>query len=331
MSLSFPLVRDRRWATSEPRPSRSPVPRSPARIGQIALGVIWCIDGLLKLQPFFFSRFVSGVIDPSAMGQPAVIAHPIAWIGGLIRPDQSLFVVMALLAEISIGAALLAGRMVKPFLLVSFVWALNVWLTGEGLGFLFAHQTPDPSVGILGTAPMYIVAGLLVWPREAPPDGEPSFGMLGEHGARLVWAALWLGAAVLWLFPENADPNAISHTFTGAPSGAGWLTALHSDTARLFQGSGATVAVVVSVISAEIALSVLFARGTRIALLASIALSLTFWFLAEGLGGLFTGQATDVGTSPLMILIAALLLPLAARRSTATVPAQVQAVPVQPS
>ncbi|MBV9197358.1 MAG: hypothetical protein JO168_24755 [Solirubrobacterales bacterium] len=292
--------------------------------------MIWCIDGLLKLQPFFFSHFVSGVIDPNATGQPGVIGHPITWLGNLIRPDQRIFVVVAVLAEVSIGVALLAGRMVKPALLFSFVWALNVWLTGEGLGFLFAHQTPNPSVGILGSAPMYIVAGLLAWPRTARPDHtDPSFGVLGERGARLVWAALWLAAAALWLFPENAGANAISGTLAGAPSGGGWLTSLHSNAARLFQGSGATVAVVLAVISAGIALSVLFARGTRMALLASIALSLTFWLLAEGFGGLFTGQATDVGTSPLVILIAVLLLPLAARRSAATMPARAQVLPIR--
>ena len=332
VSFSGRLRRARRSRTTDPRPTLSSATRSPARVGQIALGMIWCIDGLFKLQPFFFSHFVSGVIDPSATGQPAVIGDPITWIGNLIRPGQSVFVVAAVLGEISIGIALLAGRMVKPMLLFSFVWALNVWLTGEGLGFLLAHQTPDPAVGILGTAPMYIVAGLLVWPRDARSDGsEPSFGVFGERGARFVWAALWLGAAVLWLFPEHTGANAISGTLTGAPSGAGWLTGLHSDTARLFRGSGTTAAVVLAVISAEIALSVLFARGTRMALLASIVLSLTFWLFAEGLGGLFTGQATDVGTSPLMILIAALLLPLATRRSPVTVPARVQVLPARQS
>jgi len=86
-----------------------------------------------------------------------------------------------------------------------------------------------------------------------------------------------------------------------------------------------TVAVVLAVISAEIALGVLWGRGTRIALIASMAISLWFWFLGEGLGGLLTGQATDVGTGPLMILIAALLLPLAAQRPLAAPPVGVRA------
>ena len=290
--------------------------RSPARIGQIALGLIWIIDGLLKLQPFFFNHFVDGVIDPSAAGQPGVIAHPITWIGSLVKPDQTLFVLLAVLAEVSIGAGLLVRRTVKPALAVSFVWALNVWLTGEGLGGLFAGSTPDPLTGILGTAPLYIVAGLLVWPRdERAGETDSGFGLLGEGGARLLWAGLWLATAALWLFPANAGRDATSSAVANAPSGAGWLSSLHSSAANLIGGSGMTLAVLFAVISAEIGLCVLWGRGTRIALVGSIALSFVFWFLAEGLGGVFTGQATDLGTGPLMILIASLLWPLAARPS----------------
>jgi hypothetical protein len=304
--------------------------RSPARGGQIALGLIWIADGLLKLQPYFFTHFVSGVIDPSAAGQPGIIAHPITWIGGLIRPHQGVFVVLAVLGEVSIGLGLLARRTVKPALLLSFVWALNVWLTGEGLGFLFTGMTPDPLTGILGTAPLYIVAGLLVWPREArAADSEPDLGVLGDRGARLVWAALWLAAAVFWLFPANAGRDATSSALVSAPSGAGLLSSLQSSAARLVGGSGMTVAVVLAVISAEIGLCVLWGRGTRIALFAAMAISLVFWFLAEGLGGVFTGQATDIGTGPLMILISALLLPLATWRAPASSSAGVHTPPVQ--
>jgi hypothetical protein len=296
--------------------------RSPARLGQIALGLIWLIDGLLKLQPYFFAHFVSGVIDPSAAGQPGVIAHPITWIGDLIRPHQAIFVVLAVLGEVSIGVGLLVRRTVKPALLMSFIWTLNVWLTGEGLGFLFTGKTPDPLTGILGTAPLYIIAGLLVWPREArPTQPGPQFGLLGERGARLVWAALWLAAAALWLLPANADRDAASSAVSSAPSGAGWLSSLHSAAAGLVAGSGMTVAVLLAVLSAEIGLWVLWSRGTRIALFASMAVSVVFWFMAEGLAGLFTGQATDIGTGPLMIVIAALLLPLATSRARASSPA----------
>jgi hypothetical protein len=187
-----------------------------------------------------------------------------------------------------------------------------VWFTGEGLGGLFTSNTPEPLTGIIGTAPLYIFAGLLVWPRrDDAGEDDFGFGLLGEPGARLLWAALWLASATLWVFPSNASSGALRSAFTGAPSGASWLSSLHSAAAGAVGGSGMTIALVLAVVSAEIGLGVLWLRGAKIALLASMAISLAFWFLAEGLGGLFTGQATDVGTAPLMILIAALLLPLA--------------------
>jgi hypothetical protein len=292
--------------------------RSPTRIGQIVLGLFWIIDGLLKLQPFFFHHFVSGVIDPSAAGQPAVLGDPITWLGGLIAPHQGLFSLFTVLAETSIGIGLLVPRTAKPALLVSFGWALGIWYTGEGLGGLFAGATPDPLTGILGTAPMYIVAGLLVWPREPRSSHVAGrLGLLGERGARLVWAALWLGAAAVWLLPSNASANALSDAFSGAPSGAGWLSSLHSTVAGAVAGSGTAIAVALALASAAIGLSVLWVRGTRVALFAAMAISLAFWLLAEGLGGAFSGQATDVGTGPLMVLIAAQLLVLSPRRAEA--------------
>ena len=290
---------------------------TPTRWGQIALGVAWCIDGLFKLQPYFFHHFADGVIDPNASGQPGVIGKPIAWVGEVVGPHQAIFVVLAALAEISIGIGLLVPRTVKPALALSFVWALNVWWTGEGLGGLFTSNTPDPLSGILGTAPIYIFAGLLVWPRGVDDEGrQQSFGLLGERGARYAWAALWLGAAALWIFPSNAHSAALRATLREAPAGAHWLSSLHSSAASAVGGSGTTIALVLAVASAEIGLAVLFRRGVRLALFSAMFLLLAFWVLGEGFGGAFTGQATDVGTAPLMILVAALLLPLEPRSAT---------------
>jgi hypothetical protein len=33
----------------------------------VALGLFWCIDGLLELHPYFFHYFADGVIDPRAV------------------------------------------------------------------------------------------------------------------------------------------------------------------------------------------------------------------------------------------------------------------------
>ena len=315
-------------STVTPRRALAPPINSPARLGQIVLALFWCVDGLLKLQPYFFHHFVSGVIDPSAAGQPAPIGDLITWVGGIVQTNQGIFTVLAALVETSIGIGLLMRRTVKPALAVSFAWALNIWLTGEGLGGLFTGNAPTPLTGVIGTAPLYIVAGLLVWPRGDGAGATGGFGLLTQRGARIAWAALWLGAATLWLLPSNAGGDALRGALDSAPSGASWLSSLQSAAANAVGGSGIAITLALAVVSAGIGLSVLAVRGARMALLASIAISLVFWLLAEGAGGLLTGQATDVGTGPLMILIAALLLPLASASEPATARARTRSARV---
>jgi hypothetical protein len=52
---------------------------------------------------------------------------------------------------------------------------------------------------------------------------------------------------------------------------------------------------------------VLHKRLAKPALVIGIAISIAYWVIGQGLGGVFTGQATDIGTAPLVILIAGLL------------------------
>jgi hypothetical protein len=72
-------------------------------------------------------------------------------------------------------------------------------------------------------------------------------------------------------------------------------------------GDGTTIALVMAVVWGAIGLAVLLDRRPRILLSAQTSLSLLYWILGQGLGGVFTGEATDVGTAPLMILIALVL------------------------
>jgi hypothetical protein len=40
----------------------------------------------------------------------------------------------------------------------------------------------------------------------------------------------------------------------------------------------------------------------------SVAVATVFWVIGQGFGGVLTGQATDVNTGPLLVLLAGLLL-----------------------
>lgn len=290
------------------------------RLGQVLLGVIWLIDGLLQFQPYMFHKtFVTTIIDPNVVGQPGIIAAPITWIAHLIEPRVALFNAFAATLQVAIGVGLLYRRTVKPALLASFVWAIGVWFTGEGLGMIFAG-TANPLTGAPGAALLYIVAGLLCWPRTVRSEHRATetrvrpYGLLGERGARLAWAALWLGSAALWLFPANDSSGATHDAIAAVPSGAGWLTSVLGAAAKATAGHGTTIAIVMALVSAGIGVAALRRTRQAVGLVVAIAISLAFWVAGQGFGGVLTGQATDVGSAPLMILIASMLYALAPGR-----------------
>jgi hypothetical protein len=78
--------------------------------------------------------------------------------------------------------------------------------------------------------------------------------------------------------------------------------------ATLTQGNGAAIAPILATASAAIAVAIARDWHTTAFLKLSIAVSLVFWVFGQGLGGVFTGQATDVNTGPLLILLSVLLL-----------------------
>src|SRR5437016_7421852 len=74
------------------------------RMLQVALGLIWLLDGLLQLQPFMFTKaFVTQVILASADGQPAIIARPLVWAGHLMAPHIALWNALFAAIQIAIG------------------------------------------------------------------------------------------------------------------------------------------------------------------------------------------------------------------------------------
>ncbi|HEY5319039.1 MAG TPA: hypothetical protein VIJ20_13710 [Solirubrobacteraceae bacterium] len=297
-------------------PPRLPVARA-TRVAQVILGLIWLIDGVLQFQPYMFGRsFITGVIDPNAVGQPAIIADPITWIAKLIEPHVAVFNGFAATLQVAIGLGLLCRRTVKPALLVSFVWALGIWFTGEGLGMILTGNA-SPLTGAPGAALLYVFAGLMCWPRAvSDPAGRvwaKRFGLLGERGARGVWGALWLGSAALWLLPANQGSGSVHEAIAAVPSGASWLTSMLDSAARASAGHGTEIAVVMALVSAAVGIGVLRGRHVRPYLALGIAISLVYWVIGQGLGGVFTGQATDVSTAPLVILIAGMLCSLTPR------------------
>ena len=294
--------------TEHSLPVTRTIPRAKAdaaRKLQIALGAIWLIDGALQLQPFMFRRsFVTQIIVPTEAGQPSVIAAPIRLVAHLIEPRVALFNVFAVAIQVLIGLGLMYRPTVRPALLTSFGWALGVWCVGEGLGGLFTGHA-SPLTGAPGAALLYVLAGLIAWPRARSRTGAPRVGgVLGERGARGAWALFWLGSAALWLLPANRADAAVHDAIANAPSGARWLTSIQSTVAPAAAGHGFAIALAAAGLSAAVGLAVLFARWAKPTLVLSTTIGLICFVVGQGMGGILTGSGTDPGTGPLIILLA---------------------------
>lgn len=268
------------------------------RVGQVALGAIWLIDGALQFQPVMFGRsFVTDVILPNAFGQPTVLAAPVNWIGHLIEPHAVLFNALAATLQVLIGLGLMSKRTVKSSLAVSFVWAMAIWVVGEGAGGLLTG-TASPLTGAPGAALLYIVVGLMVWPR----DGD------SMRGERLAWAVLWLASAGLWLLPANQAPGSVHDAIASTPSGADWLATTLRAVAHMAAGQGTSIALTAAGLSTLIAVSALAGAAQRSFVALGVVVSMVFWVVGQGFGGVLSGTATDVSTGPLVILMGCILL-----------------------
>jgi hypothetical protein len=336
--------------STRPTRARGPAPGSPmsAALGgrlritrrgvQIALGVVWLLDGLLQFQSYMYTHaFVSDVLEAAAGGQPSFIGDPMLTLARFYAHDQALWNTLAGEIQCAIGLGLIISRRtVRPALFVSFFWAFIVWWFGEGFGPLFNGAPVSPLMGAPGAVLIYALIGLLVWPTSR--EGERSAadgGLIGDRGGRVVWSALWLEAAILWLLNVNRSRNAIHNQLAGMASGAPhtlatWENAVASAT----KGNGETLAVVLAIVSAAIAAGV-WTRARALVLAAGSVVSLAYWVLGQSLGGPFwVGNATDVNSGPLFVLLAIALLPplsIALRAQRTTAPATESAQPAVPA
>jgi hypothetical protein len=258
----------------------------------------------------FSKGFVTQIVEPNAAGQPAILAQAIRLAAHLFEHQPVAFNAAAAALQLAIGLALLHPRSYRIALALSVTWGLAVWCFGEGLGGLLT-ATASPLTGAPGAAAVYVLVSLILWPADRAMRGSAaSQGLLGDQGARVAWAGLWLLAAVLWLAPANLAPDAPSRAIAGAPAGVVWLDAITHHASRTLAGDGVSVVLALASVSALVALGVFADRLVRPMLAIGALLSLSYWVLGQGLGGIFTGQATDLNTGPLIVLLAATLYPL---------------------
>jgi hypothetical protein len=267
------------------------------RTVQTVLGLIWLLDGALQFQSFMYSKGFVQSITVNEAGQPGWLHDSIAWGAKIAAGNLTLWNTLFALTQVAIGAGLLYRPAVKPALILSFLWAPFVWWFGEGFGMLLMNMA-QPLTGAPGGVIMYGLIGLLAW-----PNGRPG-GLIGVRGARMMWAVLWLLMAVLWLAAPSSSANAVHDTINAAPSGMSWLSSMQDGFASAAKGNGLVIALILAAASAAIGVAVAWNWRARQFLILAIGLSVIFWLVGQGFGGMFEGGATDPNTAPLFILLA---------------------------
>ncbi len=298
---------------------------------QIALGVIWIFDGLLKFQPALFKPiFIDNVIRPMAAGQPTLVASAINHMANFLSHEATMWVAVFGLVEIAIGAGMLFRRTVKGALLTSFIWGGGLYLFGEGFGMVLTGHT-SPLAGAPGAVCFYVLLGALLWPKEETDSSQVRVGVdssaagrgvFGGTGALLVWAGIWLFEAIIWMFPANRTGNAVTDQMSDTAAGEpGWYAHLLHAFGNAFTGAGVWVAVLLAVASIVIGLGPLVSNRTEVFVGLGIVLALGYWVTGQGLGELLTFGGTDPNNGPIIALIGVSILPLVPARAEQPAPA----------
>jgi len=304
---------------------------------QLALAVIWLLDGILQYQPVMFTKAFPQMLTAAAAGNPAVVARGVNWSANLVDHHEVLLNAIFATIQLALGLGIAWRPTVKLALGASVAWALAVWWLGEGLGGVLTG-TASPVNGAPGAVILYALLAVLLWPaaRNSTARNPPAqfaavrnpaapfiaARAMGRPVARASWLVLWGSLAFFALLPASRAPHAISGMISDMASGEpSWLAWIDHHAASALAGHGLTASIALAVALALVAAGIyLPSRLTRPVIVLAILLATLIW-LAEGLGGIFTGAGTDPDTGPLLALLALAFWPAASTPPTSASPA----------
>lgn len=272
---------------------------------QKLLGGLWLLDGVLQLQPGMFTmNMIQDVIMPNLNGQPPLLRALLSW----SIPQVTAHLVIANLAaagiQILIGLLLLTNRLVRPTLLLSFLWGLLVWVFGEGLGGLLTGSA-TLLTGAPGAALLYVGIGAMVYPlpHRQGSGQTKEMSLLSRTTGRRLLGLLFLLGDILQLQPKTLAPDFLSRAIAANIGGAPAVDA----SLRFFAAAAAEHGLVLGIgimgVEAVMGISLLGRDGAIPVVIPIILLfSFVLWWVGEGFGMLFSGMATDPNTGPLLVL-----------------------------
>jgi hypothetical protein len=287
---------------------------------QIALGVLWLLDGGLQAQSFMFTRgFATQLIARTGQGQPGVVSGPVYFMSTVIAAHPFAENLLFAGAQLLLGVGLLLRRTARIALIASIAWALGVWYLGEGLSGLASGHASILN-GAPGSAVLYAVIGAAAWPRATRQDAAPARWLVRA------WAVLWVGAAVYQLLPGQNTGSDVSGVLTGAAGAApNWLARVDTSIATWAGQNGALLVAALAGVEFLVGVAALSRKTRTWALAVGIMLSLAIWVLGQDLGQLYSGQSTDPNSAPLIVLMGVALLAQSRKRETAPVAADMSA------
>jgi len=273
---------------------------------QLGLAALWLLDGVLQYQSFMYTKAFGQMLAGTAAGNPSVIARPIGWDATLVEHHLVLINTIFATIQLLLGLGIAFRPTVRVALAASIAWAASVWWFGEGLGGVL-NGGASPLNGAPGGVILYALIAVLLWP--ANRDGSARFvaaRAVGAHVARALWLVLWLSLAYFALTPDNRAPQAVSAMIASMEAGQpGWLSAIERGGASLVANQGLATSVVLAVALTMIALGVYLPPPlAKSALVLAIVVALVIWVVAQALGGILAGGATDPNSGPLLVLLA---------------------------
>jgi hypothetical protein len=158
---------------------------------------------------------------------------------------------------------------------------------------------------------VYGLLAVAAWPRRGRSEAAP------PRWLAFAWAGFWIGAAILQVLPMNNTGADVAGAMTanGSPS---WMAGFESSFSGWITRNGALAVGVLVAAEVLIGLAALSRRTVALGAAAGLLFLAAIWVIAQNFGALYTGQATDPNTAPLVGVIAVALLAGYRRRGAHT-------------
>jgi hypothetical protein len=276
------------------------------------LGVLWLADALVKVLIPVGGRAADQSYEQIMMAEtgPPGLHRLLAWETSLFLAHPFLWW-LAAAVELGIGLWLVTRPASRRALAVSAVWAVVVWVAGEGMGGLFSASSI--LTGYPGAALLYAIAAAALLPRRQPREEAAAAAEAGIAGqwSRVAWLALWIGAAFVTALPQNGSSGVVSMLFINEQEAPAPLRSMDaSELGWLTVGNTTILGIAVAAACLAIGFTVFLGVLPRVFLPLGALIAVAGWVAMQNLGGILTGSATDVGTGPVLILLALAFWPL---------------------